>query len=119
LNKGVARALGTGLVGYDLQAPAKNLYPFIAPLLGLIPRKGGGIGTATNWRQVNAIIGSGFDNMGWVPEGARSGQMSYNTSNRNASFVTLGEEDEATFEGRKFVEVLGAAGRGLPRSVHA
>jgi hypothetical protein len=58
---------------------------------------------------VNAIIGSGFDNMGWVPEGTRSGQMSYNTSNRSASFVTIGEEDEATFEaisaGRTFEDI--------------
>jgi hypothetical protein len=102
-------ALGTGLVAYELQAPAKNLYPFIAPLIGRIPRRGGGVGLATNWRQVNAIIGSGFDNMGWVPEGARSGQMSYNTSNRSANFVTLGEEDEATFEaisaGRTFEDI--------------
>jgi hypothetical protein len=102
-------ALGTGLVAFDLQAPAKNLYPFIAPLIGRIPRRGGGVGTMTNWRQVNAIIGSGFDNMGWVPEGTRSGQMSYNTSNRSASYVTIGEEDEATFEaisaGRTFEDI--------------
>jgi hypothetical protein len=88
----------TGLIAYDLQAPAKNLYPVITPLRNKIPRVGGGTGTATNWRQVNAIIGSGFDAMGWVPEGQRSGQMSYNTSNRSASYVTLGEEDAINFE---------------------
>ena len=66
----------TGLVAYDLQAPAKNLYPFVTPIRNVMPRVGGGTGTATNWRQVNAIIGSGFDAMGWVPEGQRSGQMS-------------------------------------------
>jgi hypothetical protein len=93
-----AISTGTGLVAYDLQAPAKNLYPFITPLRNVIPRVGGGTGTATNWRQVNAIIGSGFDAMGWVPEGQRSGQMSYNTSNKSASFVTIGEEDAATYE---------------------
>jgi hypothetical protein len=89
---------GTGLVAYDLQAPAKNLYPVVTPLRNVIPRVGGGTGTATNWRQVNAIIGSGFDAMGWVPEGQRSGQMAYNTSNKSASYVTLGEEDAATYE---------------------
>jgi hypothetical protein len=96
----IAKAIstGTGLVAYDLQAPAKNLYPFITPLRNVIPRVGGGTGTATNWRQVNAIIGSGFDAMGWVPEGQRSGQMSYNTSNKSATFVTIGEEDAATYE---------------------
>jgi hypothetical protein len=96
----IAKAIstGTGLVAYDLQAPAKNLYPFITPLRNAIPRVGGGTGTATNWRQVNAIIGSGFDAMGWVPEGQRSGQMSYSTSNKSATFVTIGEEDAATYE---------------------
>ncbi len=99
----------TGLLAYDLQAPAKNLYPFITPLRNIIPRIGGGVGTGTNWRQVNAIIGSGFDSMGWVPEGQRSGQMSYNTSNKVANYVTLGEEDAATFEaiaaGRTFEDI--------------
>jgi hypothetical protein len=89
----------TGLIAYDLQAPAKNLYPVITPLRNRIPRVGGGTGVATNWRQVSAIIGSGFDAMGWVPEGQRSGQMSYQTATKSASFVTLGEEDAITFEG--------------------
>ena len=100
---------GTGLVAYDLQAPAKNLYPFYAPIRNVLPRVGGGVGTATNWRQVNAIIGSGFDNMGWVPEGQRSGVMSYNTSNKSATYVTIGEEDAATYEaisaGRQFEDI--------------
>jgi hypothetical protein len=89
---------GTGLVAFDLQAPAKNLYPTATPIRNRLPRVGGGTGTATNWRQVNNIIGSGFDAMGWVPEGQRAGQMSYNTSNKAASYVTIGEEDGATFE---------------------
>lgn len=100
---------GTGLVAYDLQAPAKNLYPVATPIRNVIPRVGGGTGLATNWRQVNSIIGSGFDSVGWIPEGQRSGQMSYNTSNKSASYVTLGEEDAATFEaisaGRTFEDV--------------
>jgi hypothetical protein len=89
---------GTGLLAYDLQAPAKNLYPFVTPLRNVIPRVGGGTGTATNWRQVSAIIGSGFDAMGWVPEGQRSGQMSYTTANKSATYVTIGEEDAASYE---------------------
>jgi hypothetical protein len=99
----------TGLIAYDLQAPAKNPYPFVTPIRNVMPRVGGGTGTATNWRQVNAIIGSGFDAMGWVPEGQRSGQMSYSTSNKSATFVTIGEEDAATFEaisaGREFEDI--------------
>ncbi len=89
---------GTGLVAYDLQAPAKNLYPVNTPIRNIIPRVSGGTGLATNWRQVSAITGSGFDGSGWVPEGQRSGRMSYTTANKAATYVTLGEEDQVTFE---------------------
>ncbi|HYM73581.1 MAG TPA: hypothetical protein VET89_11410 [Stellaceae bacterium] len=100
---------GTGLVAFDLQAPAKNLYPVVTPIRNVIPRVGGGTGTATNWRQVSQLIGSGFDAMGWVPEGQRSGQMSYTTASKSATFVTIGEEDAATYEaisaGRFFEDI--------------
>src|SRR5438874_1144098 len=107
----IAKTLSTssGLVAFDLQAPAKNLYPFVTPIRNAIPRVGGGTGTATNWRQVTALTGSGFDAMGWVPEGQRSGQMSYTTASKSAAFVTIGEEDAATYEaisaGRNFEDI--------------
>lgn len=88
----------SGLLAYDLQPSAKNLYPAATPIRNALPRVGGGTGTATNWRQVNAIIGSGWDALGWVPEGQRSGRMSYSTSTRSASYATIGEEDSVTFE---------------------
>ena len=28
----------TGLLAYDLQAPAKNLYPFVTPIRNVMPR---------------------------------------------------------------------------------
>ena len=107
----LAKSISTasGLLAYDLQAPAKNLYPFVTPIRNVMPRVGGGTGSATNWRQVSAIIGSGFDAMGWVPEGQRSGQMSYSTASKSATYVTIGEEDAATFEaisaGREFEDI--------------
>ena len=107
----IAKSITTasGLAAYDLQAPAKNLYPFVTPIRNALPRIGGGTGTATNWRQVTALVGSGFDAMGWVPEGQRSGQMSYTTASRSAAYVTIGEEDAATYEaisaGRQFEDI--------------
>jgi hypothetical protein len=89
---------GTGLVAFDLQAPAKNLYPVNTPLRNRVPRVGGGTGLATNWRAVKAILGSGFDAMGWVPEGQRTARMSYTTATVAASYVTIGEEDQVTYE---------------------
>ena len=77
LRKGVS--ISTGLTWYDLQAPAKNLYPIITPMRNSVPRvHRTHSGTATNWKQVTRLVtGSGFDAMGWVPEGQRSGTMSY------------------------------------------
>jgi hypothetical protein len=98
----IAKAIstGTGLVGYDLQAPAKNLYPVNAPIIKTIPRDGTrATGTATNWKQVSGLTGSGFDATPWVPEGQRAANMSYTTANKAASYVTIGEEDYVTYEG--------------------
>jgi hypothetical protein len=104
---------GTGLTAYDLQAPAKNLYPVNTPIRNRLPRVGGGTGPATNWKAVKAIIGSGFDAMGWVPEGQRTARMSYVTESKAASYVTIGEEDSVTFEavsaGRTFEDVRSTA----------
>ena len=88
----------TGLVNYDLQAPAKNLYPVITPIRNRLPRVKGRGGLMTNWRQVSSIAGSGVKSMPWVPEGQRSARMSYVTANKSAPYVTLGEEDNITEE---------------------
>lgn len=92
-----AVSVSTLLTAYDLQAPAKNLYPVNTPIRNKIPRVGG-TGPATNWRQITAINGSGFDAMGWVAEGQRTGRMSYSAVAKSASYVTIGEEDSVTFE---------------------
>ncbi len=48
--------VGTGLVGYELEAPAKSLYPVITILRNRIPRKKAPVGaTACNWRAITAI----------------------------------------------------------------
>jgi hypothetical protein len=98
-----------GLIAYDLQAPAKNLYPVFTPLRNRIPRVAGGKGVATNWKVISSIVGSGFDNGAWIPEGQRSGRMSYSTAPKAANYVTIGEEDSVTFEavnaGKTFEDV--------------
>ena len=91
--------ISSGLTAYDLQAPAKNLYPIITPLRNSLPRvQRQNPGDAARWRTVASITGSGFDSMGWVPEGQRSASMSYVASPMVAPYVTLGEEDTVTFE---------------------
>jgi len=105
----------TGLAYYDLQGPAKNLYPTITKLRNMTPRVGrpSGYGTAAHWKQITALTGSGFDAMGWIPEGQRSAAMSYTATDKSASYVTLGEEDYLTFE----AEAAGAGFEDLNSTV--
>ncbi len=97
--------LATGLSAYDLQAPAKNLYPTVTPLRNALPRVARLPGDAARWRTITSIMGSGFDAMGWVPEGQRSASMSYSASGTiTQPYVTLGEEDTVTFEAEAAAE---------------
>lgn len=100
-NDALAKAVtvATGLSAYDLQAPAKNLYPVITPLRNSLPRvQRAAPGDAARWRTISSIMGSGFDAMGWVPEGQRTASMSYQAALQVAPYMTLGEEDTVTFE---------------------
>ena len=94
LNKAITQA--TGLVWYDLQAPAKNMVPVITPLRNRIARVGGGGGTATNWKAVTGINTSNL--RGFVPEGKRNGAVATTVTPKSASYKTLGLEDTVTFE---------------------
>ena len=90
--------VGSGLVYYDLQAPSKKLYPVYTPLVQRIPRVTGAGGTATNWKVINNIVGSGYDAFGYVPEGQRAGAMTISAASKSASYITIGEEAQVSFE---------------------
>ena len=99
--------VSTGLNAYDLQAPAKNLYPIVTPLRNSLPRVGRvNPGDAARWRTITSITGSGYDAMGWVPEGQRTASMSYAAQAQVAPYLTLGEEDTVTFEAEAGVRGL-------------
>ena len=98
-------SIATGLSAYDLQAPAKNLYPIVTPLRNALPRVARlNPGDAARWRTITSIIGSGYDAMGWVPEGQRTASMSYSAQLQVAPYLTLGEEDAVTFEAEAAAE---------------
>lgn len=94
LNKAVSQA--TGLTYYDLQAPAKNLFPVITPLRNKIARVRGNGDIATRWKVVTAINTGKL--RGGVPEGKRNGSVSTTTADKLASYKTIGLEDSVTFE---------------------
>lgn len=112
--------VANNLVAYDLEAPAKNLYPVLTPIRNAIPRvtRGSGAGTAANWVQVDAIAGNTSAGVfPWVPEGQRAGRMSITTSQKSASYKTIGLETDVTFEaqsaGMGFEDVMSTSGARL------
>ena len=85
----------SGLQAYDLEKPAKLLYPVVAPLRNKIPRVGG-VGMATNYRVVLAVddnnVGIG------VATGARGGVINQRTASVTVPYRTIGVENFVTFE---------------------
>lgn len=111
LRKAAGISTATGLVAYDLEAPAKSLYPVLTPMRNLIPRVGGGVGTATHWK---GITGINTQNLSvGLEEGKRGGVNTVTEVDYVASYAGLGFEDFATFEadyaGRTFQDVKALA----------
>lgn len=99
----------TGLVGYNLEAPSKKLYPVLSPLRNRIPRTKAPVGSlAANWR---SIVGINTANVkASVPFGTRNAPtISYTMVNRSATYKTFGlddaVQDEAVWLGRGFEDV--------------
>ena len=120
-NEALAKSFtqATGLVAYDLQAPALKLYPVITPLRNIIPRVPGNGGTATNWR---AITGININNLSvGVSEGNRGGGISTSVTSYTVSYKGIGLEDSVSFESdfaaQGFDDVKARAVEGLLRAV--
>lgn len=108
----------TGLVNFDLERPAKLIYPVITPLRNMIPRVKGDGGTATNWRAVTGINTTNISP--GVSEGNRSAVISSQVKSYVASYKTIGLEDFTSFEGQYasegFDDAIARMVEGLLRS---
>jgi len=109
----------SGITAYDLEAPAKKLYPVITPLRNMIPRVSGKGGIQANWRGITGINTSGVS--AGVGGGNRGGVIATSTQDYTAAFKGLGLEDYATFEAdyaaEGFDDVKALAVEGLLRSL--
>ena len=86
----------TGLTAYNLEAPAKLLYPVLTPLRNEIPRVVGQPGVQANWRNITGINTTGV-RLG-VGEGERGAALTHTTSDKYAAFLPFGLEDYVSFE---------------------
>lgn len=105
----------SGLVNYDLQRPAKLLYPVITPLRNMIPRVKGNGDTATRWKTITGINTTKMSP--GVAEGKRSGIITTALVNQLSEYRGIGLEDNVTFEAdyaaQGFDDALARAVQGL------
>lgn len=109
----------TGITMYDLEAPAKLLYPVLTPLRNIIPRDFSGLGIQANWKAITGIninqVSSG------VGFGQRGGVIATSTQDYAASFKAIGLEDdvqwEADYASKGFDDVKARAVQGLLNSM--
>lgn len=104
----------TGLSGYSLEAPAKQLVPFASPLRNIIPRRISTTGSSTHWKAITDIAAAG---KATTLEGTRGNGMNYTVADKLASFKVVGLQDAVTFEaeaaGRNFQDVKATATTNL------
>lgn len=108
-----------GITAYDLEAPAKKLYPVITPLRNRIPRVSGRGGIQANWRAITGINTGGVS--AGVSQGNRGGAVATSVANYQAAYAGIGLEDYVTFEAdyaaEGFDDVKALAVEGLLRAL--
>lgn len=104
----------TGLDYYNLEAPAKQLVPFLSPLRNIIPRKTSKGGTSVHWKAITDVRPQG---KATTVEKHRGNGMKYTVEDKLAAFKILGLQDAVTFEaeaaGRNFQDVKATSATNL------
>lgn len=112
LNKAIT--LATGLQGYSLEAPAKQLVPFLSPLRNIIPRKTVKTGSSTHWKAITAVDALGKST---AIEGKRGNGVKTTTVDKLAAFKVISLQDSVSLEaeagGRDFQDVKATSATNL------
>jgi hypothetical protein len=95
--------VSSNITPYDLQAPAKQLVPWLYPLREALPRVARvSPGATAHWKSFTTAAGSysrgTLPAMPWVNEGQRAPQLSLTALNASATYTTIGREGSVSFE---------------------
>ena len=86
----------TGLIGYELEAPAKVVVPVITPLVNMLPRRKGGGTDIVHWKAI-----ASFDtarNWGTLTEGGTPSQVAYAVANMQNTHQTIALMNQVSFQ---------------------
>lgn len=109
----------TGLVGINLESPAKSLFPVLSPWRNRFPRRPAAVGaSAVQWRAITAINAANVK--AGVAEGLRNTPISVTEANKSQAYKEFGLDNFVTFKaqdfGRGFDDVLA---RGVANTLAA
>jgi hypothetical protein len=85
-----------GIQNWDLEGPAKSLFPVLTPLRNRIPRIVAGVGVQANWKAITAINTANYEP--GLPERLRGAVMTTATADYSAAFKTFGFDDNVSWE---------------------
>ncbi len=91
-----AVTMASGLVGYELEAPAKVIVPVITPLVNLLPRRRGAGVDIVHWKAITS-----FDtarNWGVVADGGTPSQVTYAVASLQNTLQTIGLMNSVSFQ---------------------
>ncbi len=97
-----AASATSGITAYDLEAPAKLLFPVITPLRNVIPRVSGKGGIQANWRAVTGVNSARYS-LGLV-EGRRGGISTDTTADYTAVYKEMGLDQTVSFKAERAAE---------------
>lgn len=86
--------LSVGLVGFNLQAPAKQLVPLMSPFYNSIPRKVKPGANSDNWRTITALSSPEL----FTTENAAANLFTTTLANRSAAFKVTGVRGQVSRE---------------------
>lgn len=105
-----AVTLASGLIGYELETPAKVIVPVITPLVNMLPRRKGAGTDIVHWKAITSFDTS--RNWGVLADGGTPSQVTYAVASLQNTMQAIGLMNSVTFQAQW-------RGRGLESDVRA
>jgi PKD repeat protein len=91
-----AITMASGLVGYELEAPAKVIVPVVTPLVNMLPRRRGNGADIVHWKAITSFDTS--RNWGVLADGGTPSQVTYAVASLQNTMQTIGLMNAVTFQ---------------------
>src|SRR5690348_11203251 len=91
-----AITMASGLVGYELETPAKVIVPVVTPLVNMLPRRRGNGTDIVHWKAITSFDTS--RNWGVLADGGTPSQVTYAVASLQNTMQTIGLMNAVSFQ---------------------